>query len=154
MKIQFVIPFAVSLFSFVARADCQDVLARDFNGDEAVTMTYLLKNSNFAKKTNVGYDIVWTLAELQCVQTIRGVNTDLLPTFSCAKPAKAGLLASKMFFEALSEMGVMPEGGMSHVNIGAKNIVCKVNRKGEGGYAINPRCSVTAMWADECGYGR
>ncbi|KYG60469.1 hypothetical protein AZI85_13475 [Bdellovibrio bacteriovorus] len=146
--------FSIFFLSLSAQADCGDEVTREFSGDEAVTMAYLLKNTNFAKKTNEGYVATWTLPDLQCVQTIRGVNPDVLPTFSCSKPAKVGLIAAKDFFDALAELGVMPEGGMSQVNIKAKNIICKVHRKGEGGYAVNPRCSVTARWGDECGYER
>jgi|GEM_PF-1938649 len=141
---------AVALPSAVFAA-CGDMSTRVFNGDEAVTLTYILKNSPIAKKKTSGNVVTWSVADLQCRQTNRGVLPDLMPDYNCTKPSGVGKITAKALFDALSEMGVMPDGAAGHVFEEAKDIKCKVNKDGSGGTSINPRCMITAAWGDECG---
>ncbi|UYL07262.1 hypothetical protein B9G69_009405 [Bdellovibrio sp. SKB1291214] len=143
----------VSVFAFsqFASAACGDMSKREFKGDQAVTLGYLLKNSSIAKKTFNGDDTTWTIDELHCVQTNRGVLPDLMPAYSCTPPTGVGPITAKSLFDAMSEMGVMPDGTTGHVHETAKEMKCTINKNGTGGTDVNPTCSMVAAWGDECG---
>ncbi|MDG0816291.1 hypothetical protein [Bdellovibrio svalbardensis] len=134
-----------------AQAACGDESSRSFMGDEAITLTYILKNSTIAVKSTSGNTTTWSLAKLVCRQTNRGVMPDLMPVYNCSTPSGIGPITAKSLFDAMSELGVMPDGSAGHVNEQAKTIKCKVNKDGSGGTAINPRCTLIAAWGDECG---
>lgn len=134
----------------LANAACGDESVRNFNGDEAVTLTYILKNSSIANKSTSGNTVTWSLSKLICRQTNRGVLPDLMPAYRCTKPSGIGAITAKALFDAMSELGVLPDGAAGSVFEQAKSIVCKVNKDGSGGTAINPRCSLKAAWGDEC----
>lgn len=135
----------------VAQAACGDESTRLFSGDEAITLTYILKNSSIATKSTSGNTVTWSLAKLVCRQTNRGVLPDLMPAYDCSTPSGIGPITAKALFDAMSELGVLPDGAAGHVYEQAKTIKCKVNKDGSGGTAINPRCSLRAAWGDECG---
>jgi hypothetical protein len=149
LKIPAIVLMAIVSHS-IAKADCGEVSTRTFNGDEAVTLTYILKNSPFATKTTAGSTITWSVGTLTCHQTNRGVLPDLLPTYDCTTPAGIGPITAKALFDAMSELGVLPDGAAGHVYEQAKKIRCRVNTTGAGGMAMNPRCSMKAAWGDEC----
>lgn len=134
-----------------AKAACGDESSRTFNGDEAITLTYILKNSTIASKSTSGVTVTWSLAKLVCKQTNRGVLPDLMPAYSCSTPSGIGPITAKALFDAMSELGVLPDGAAGHVYETARTIKCKVNKDGSGGTAINPRCTLKAAWGDECG---
>ncbi len=134
-----------------AKAACGDESSRTFNGDEAITLTYILKNSSIASKSTSGVTVTWSLKKLICKQTNRGVLPDLMPAYSCSTPSGIGPITAKALFDAMSELGVFPDGAAGHVFEMARMIKCKVNKDGSGGTAINPRCTLTAAWGDECG---
>ncbi|WP_413294991.1 hypothetical protein ACLSU7_07765 [Bdellovibrio sp. HCB185ZH] len=138
-------------FTHYASAACGDLSTREFKGDEAVTLGYILKNSNIATKTYDGDNTIWTIADLQCVQTNRGILPDTMPAYKCTPPAGVGPITAKALFDALSEMGVMPDGTTGHVTEVAKEVKCTINKNGTGGTAVNPTCSMKAAWGDECG---
>lgn len=142
--------FISVLLSSLSYAACGDESSRTFNGDEAVTLTYLLKNSSIASKSTAGVTTTWSLSKLVCVQTNRGVLPDLMPAYKCTTPSGIGKITAKALFDALSEMGVFPDGAAGHVYEQVKSIKCKVNNDGSGGTAINPRCTFTAAWGNEC----
>ena len=151
MKYRFVFSAILVFFSYsLSQAACGDESTRTFNGDQAISLTYILKNSAFASKSTSGNTTTWSLANLVCKQTNRGVLPDLMPTYSCTPPSGVGPLAAKDLFDAMSELGVMPDGAAGHVYETAKMIKCKVNTNGAGGTAINPRCSLKAAWGDQC----
>lgn len=145
----------VILISFLnyslAYAACGDESTRTFNGDEAITLTYIFKNSAIASKSTSGNTVTWSLSKLVCRQTNRGVLPDLMPVYACSTPSGIGPITAKALFDAMSELGVFPDGAAGHVYEQAKTLVCKVNKDGSGGTAINPRCSLKAAWGDECG---
>lgn len=149
LKLIFVALIASLNYSF-AQAACGDESTRTFNGDEAITLTYILRNSSFASKTTNGVTVSWSLKKLVCRQTNRGVLPDLMPTYNCTIPSGVGRITAKALFDAMSELGVFPDGAAGHVYEQAKSIVCAVNKDGSGGTAINPRCSLKAAWGDEC----
>ncbi|MGZ3749038.1 MAG: hypothetical protein ACXWRE_16175, partial [Pseudobdellovibrionaceae bacterium] len=134
----------------LAQAACGDESTRIFNGDEAITLTYILKNSSLASKTTAGNTVTWSLARLVCKQTNRGVLPDLMPAYSCSPPSGVGPITAKALFDAMSELGVYPDGAAGHIYESANSIVCEVNQDGSGGTAINPRCSLRAAWGNEC----
>jgi len=138
----FILPFA--------NAACGDESVRTFNGDEALTLAYILKHSPIASKTATDATLTMSLSNLTCVQTNRGVLPDLMPTYACSVPNGVGAITAKALFDALSELGVFPEGTMGHVHEQAEDIKCEVNKEGAGGTAINPRCTLTAAWGNEC----
>ncbi|WP_413586623.1 hypothetical protein [Bdellovibrio sp. HCB274] len=139
------------LVADIASAACGDMSSRTFKGDEAVTLGYILKNSAIAQKTVNGDDTTWTIATLTCTQTNRGVLPDLMPAYVCSPPAGVGPITAKALFDALSEMGVMPDATTGHVHENAKDVKCTINKNGTGGTEANPTCSMTAAWGDECG---
>ncbi len=141
----------ILFFAHIAHAACGDLSKREFKGDEAVTLGYILKNSSIAQKTHDGDNTTWTIAELHCVQTNRGVMPDLMPAYKCTPPAGVGPITAKALFDALSEMGVMPDGTTGHVHELAKQVKCTINKNGTGGTDVNPTCSMKAAWGDECG---
>lgn len=149
-KLLTIIPLSC-VFHLQVYAACGDESFRTFNGDEAITLTYILKNSSIATKTTSGAIVTWSLAKLICRQTNRGVLPDLMPVYSCTTPSGVGPIAAKALFDAMSELGVFPDGAAGHVYEQAKNIKCKLNKYGSGGMAINPRCTLKAAWGDECG---
>ncbi|WP_413944381.1 hypothetical protein [Bdellovibrio sp. HCB-162] len=152
MKTYLLLTALVSMFQFsTAHAACGDLSERTFNGDEAITLTYILKNSLIASKSTSGVTVTWSLSKLNCRQTNRGVLPDLMPAYMCAKPSGVGKITAKTLFDAMSEMGVYPDGAAGHVIEEATNIKCQVNKDGSGGTAINPRCTLKAAWGDECG---
>jgi hypothetical protein len=138
-------------FSLSAHAACGDESTRTFSGDEAVTLTYILKNSSIASKSTSGVTTTWSLPKLVCRQTNRGVLPDLMPAYDCSIPSGIGKITAKALFDALSELGVYPDGTTGHVNETARSIKCKVNKDGSGGTSINPGCILKAAWGDECG---
>ncbi|MGZ3770509.1 MAG: hypothetical protein ACXVCP_10270 [Bdellovibrio sp.] len=144
----------IFLISFLghsfAQAACGDQTVRVFNGDEAVTLTYILKNSSIATKTTSGNTVKWSLNKLICRQTNRGVLPDLMPVYDCSTPSGIGRITAKALFDAMSELGVFPDGAAGHVYEEADSIACSVNKDGSGGTAINPRCSLKAAWGDQC----
>lgn len=149
-----IISFAVFILCLdysVAEAACGDESTRTFNGDEAITLTYILRNSPIATKSTSGNTVKWSLTKLVCRQTNRGVLPDLMPRYSCSIPSGVGAITAKSLFDAMSEMGVFPDGAAGHFFEQAKNIKCRLNKDGSGGTAINPRCTLTAAWGDECG---
>lgn len=133
-----------------AQAACGDVSSRTFNGDEAISLTYIFKNSTVASKSTSGNTVTWSLAKLTCRQTNRGVLPDLMPAYNCSVPSGIGPITAKSLFDAMSELGVLPDGAAGHVFEQATSIKCKVNKDGSGGTAINPRCTLKAAWGDEC----
>ncbi len=133
-----------------AQAACGDITSRTFNGDEAVTLTYIFKNSSVASKSTSGNTVTWSLSALTCRQTNRGVLPDLMPVYACTTPSGIGPITAKALFDAMSEMGVLPDGAAGHVYEQAMAIKCKVNSNGAGGTAINPRCTFKAAWGDQC----
>ncbi|WP_415062152.1 hypothetical protein [Bdellovibrio sp.] len=141
----------ILLSNSFAKAACGDESSRTFNGDEAITLTYILKNSAIASKSTSGVTVTWSLAKLVCKQTNRGVLPDLMPAYSCSTPSGIGPITAKALFDAMSELGVLPDGAAGHVYETARTIKCKVNKDGSGGTAINPRCTLKAAWGDECG---
>lgn len=143
--------FVTILSATWAKAACGDESLRMFNGDEAITLTYILKNSGIAAKSTSGVTITWSLAKIVCRQTNRGVLPDLMPAYNCQNPLGIGPVTAKALFDAMSELGVFPDGAAGHVSEQARLIKCKVNKDGSGGTAINPRCTLTAAWGDECG---
>lgn len=146
------VTFALSLgASSWAHAECGVESLRTFNGDEAVTLTYILKNSLIATKSTSGATVTWKLSKLVCRQTNRGVLPDLMPSYMCSTPSGIGPITAKSLFDAMSELGVMPDGAAGHVYETARSIKCEVNKDGSGGFAINPRCTIRAVWGDECG---
>lgn len=152
MKKKWIMSFvAVICAGTSTHAACGDLSSRTFNGDEAVTLTYIFKNSTIATKSTSGNTTTWSLSKLQCGQTNRGVTADLMPAYNCSSPSGVGPITAKALWDAMSEMGVMPDGATGHVYEYAKSIKCKVNKDGSGGEAINPRCTLTAAWGDECG---
>lgn len=152
MKPKLIFIFVIASFLHsLAQAACGDVSSRTFNGDEAVTLTYVLKNSSIASKTTSGNTVTWSLAKLICRQTNRGVLPDLMPAYNCTTPSGIGPITAKSLFDALSELGVLPDATTGHVYEQALSIKCKVNTDGSGGFAINPRCTFKAAWGDECG---
>jgi hypothetical protein len=152
MNFKILVPIVIlNVFLSTANAACGDESFRTINGDEAISLTYVLKNSNIARKTVSGVTATWSLARLVCRQTNRGVLPDLMPAYNCTVPAGIGPIAAKALFDAMSELSVYPEGTTGHVNEQAKSIQCKVNTNGSGGDAINPRCRFKAAWGDECG---
>jgi hypothetical protein len=149
LKIIFSAIILSALFS-TAKAACGDESIRTINGDEAISLTYVIKNSSFAKKTVVGETVTWFLQRLVCRQTNRGVLPDRMPAYNCTVPSGAGPITAKAFFDALSELSVYPESEPGHVTERASSIQCQVNSNGAGGDAINPRCRFKAAWGDEC----
>ncbi|WP_413577556.1 hypothetical protein ACLVWU_04115 [Bdellovibrio sp. HCB290] len=139
------------LTSEIASAACGDMSSRTFKGDEAVTLGYILKNSAIAQKTTNGDDTTWTITELKCTQTNRGVLPDLMPAYVCTPPAGVGPITAKALFDAMSEMGVMPDATTGHVHESANEVKCTINKNGTGGTDVNPTCSMKAAWGDECG---
>lgn len=151
MKLKLVL-IILSIFQFSrAYGACGDESVRTFKGDEAISLTYILKNTTIATKTVVGNTTTWSLSKLICRQTNRGVLPDLMPTYECSTPSGIGPITAKSLFDALSELGVFPEGAAGHIFEQAKLIKCRVNNDGAGGTAINPRCTLKAAWGDECG---
>ncbi|WII70794.1 hypothetical protein QJS83_10010 [Bdellovibrio sp. 22V] len=143
--------FSAFLIHNAATAACGDESTREFLGDEAITMTYILKNSSIAHKSTSGNVVTWTVSKLVCRQTNRGVLPDLMPDYKCSTPSGVGKITAKALFDAMSEMGVMPDGAAGHVYEQARTIKCSVNKNGSGGTSINPRCTMKAAWGDECG---
>jgi len=133
-----------------AKAACGDMTPRTFNGDEAVSLTYILKNSSIATKTTVGNVVTWSLPNLVCRQANRGVYPDLMPVYDCSIPSGIGPITAKSLFDTMSEMGVLAEGTTGHLNEQITHIKCRLNKNGAGGEAINPRCVFTAAWGDQC----
>lgn len=147
----FVLFIVFLLGSTGAKAACGDESTRTFNGDEAITLTYILKNSSIAHKSTSGVTVTWSLPKLVCRQTNRGVLPDLMPAYKCTTPSGIGPVTAKALFDAMSELGVFPDGAAGHVFETAREIKCRVNKDGSGGTAINPRCGIKAAWGDECG---
>lgn len=142
----------LAAFTFIqgASAACGDASSRTFAGDEALTLGYILKNSSIAQKTFNGDDTTWTIAELRCTQTNRGILPDLMPAYACTPPTGVGPITAKALFDALSEMGVMPDATTGHVHEVATEVKCTINKNGAGGTDVNPTCSMKAAWGDEC----
>lgn len=134
-----------------AQAVCGVESFRTFDGDEAVTLAYILKNTSIATKHTSGSNVTWKLTQLNCRQTNRGVMPDLMPVYACPTPGGVGAITAKSLFDAMLELGVLPDGAAGHVFQAAKSIRCQLNKNGSGGTAINPRCILKAAWADECG---
>jgi hypothetical protein len=134
-----------------AHGACGDESARTFNGDEALTLAYILKHSPISSKSSTDVTLTMSISKLACLQTNRGVLSDLMPTYACSNPHGVGAITAKSLFDALSELGVFPDATAGHVHERAKDIKCEVNKDGSGGAAINPRCTFTAAWGDECG---
>ncbi|WP_413580593.1 hypothetical protein [Bdellovibrio sp. HCB288] len=134
-----------------ASAACGDMSPRTFKGDDAVTLAYILKNSPIGKKTINGDDTTWTVTEMKCTETNRGVQPDLMPAYECKPPLAVGPITAMALFEALDDMDVMPDATTGHVNQIAKDISCTINKNGAGGIANSPTCMMTAAWEDECG---
>lgn len=152
MKLPLFSAFIVSLsLGSVAHAACGDESSRIFNGDEAVTLTYVLRNSPWASKSTSGKTTTWSVSTLTCTQTNRGVLPDLMPAYKCSSPSGVGPITAKSSWDAMSELGVMPDATTGHVTHQARTIKCKVNGDGSGGLDINPRCTMKAAWGDECG---
>ncbi|WP_413560258.1 hypothetical protein [Bdellovibrio sp. HCB209] len=141
---------AILMFQQIASAACGDASPRTFKGDEALTLGYILKNSSIAQKSFNGDDVTWTITDLHCIQTNRGVLPDLMPAYSCSPPSAVGPITAKALFDALSEMGVLPDGTTGHVHEKATQVKCTINKNGAGGTDVNPTCSMTAAWGDEC----
>lgn len=150
MKLRWMAPLILAFGFQTAHGACGDLVPRTFNGDEAVTLTYIFKNSSIASKSTSGGVVTWSLANLQCRQTNRGVEPDLMPVYVCTTPSGIGPITAKALFDALSEMGVFPDGAAGHVYEVAKSIKCQVNKNGAGGDSVNPRCTLTAAWGDAC----
>jgi hypothetical protein len=152
MKLKLIFSILITTFiNSMAQAACGAESIRTFNGDEAVTLTYILKNSSIATKGTSGVTVTWSLSKLICRQTNRGVLPDLMPAYNCTTPLGIGPVTAKALFDAMSELGVYPDGSAGHVNEQAKSIKCKVNTDGSGGNSMNPRCTMKAAWGDECG---
>lgn len=145
MKLKFIFAiFFIYGFQSLVEAACGNESARTFNGDEAITLTYIFKNSSIASKSTSGNTVTWSLSKLICRQTNRGVLHDLMPAYDCSTPSGIGSITAKALFDALSELGVFPDGAAGHVYEQAKSIKCQVNKNGAGGTTINPRCAFTA----------
>lgn len=134
----------------MAHAACGDFETRTIKGDEAVTLTYVLRNSSISTKTTVGATVTWSVANVICVQTNRGVEADLMPRYKCTSPSGVGSITAKSLWDAMSELGVMPDATTGHVYHQIKSTKCKVDKNGAGGMGENPSCNVTAAWGDQC----
>lgn len=143
---------ATALVCSTGQAVCGTESFRTISGDSAISLTYILKHTSLAAKLVAGNSITWSLANLVCRQTNRGMVPDLMPVFACSPPASVGPITAKALFEALSDLGVYGEGAAGHIYEQAKSIQCKLNKNGVGGTATNPRCTLKAAWADECSY--
>lgn len=142
--------FSILIANPLAHGACGDLETRTIKGDEAVTLTYVLRYSPISTKTTVGTQVAWSVPKVTCAQTNRGVEADLMPNYSCMTPSGVGKITAKSLWDAMSELGVMPDATTGHVYHEIRNTKCKVDKNGAGGMANNPTCVITAAWGDEC----
>ena len=139
------------LFS-VAHADDSKCVSKKLTlqGDQAVGLAFLLKNTGFAKKVPGKQLLTLTVDKLECSEISRGVSDSALPNYNCSSPEGTSILTSKLIFETLSTAGVFGDAGLSHIFVSAQDIKCVIDSSGNVELDKNPTCEVTAIWEKDC----
>ena len=151
MKKAMTVIFATSLLtlSTLTHAAGCDETTKTIVGEQASELSYILKNSTFAKKSISRSGEVLSIASLSCRRVSRGVYDDALPKYSCDND-KIGPMIAKLTYDTLSDLKIYADYGMSKAGVEAKNIKCTISNSGIDNLENSPSCTLTAIWADDC----
>ena len=59
-------------------------------------------------------------------------------------------MIAKLTFDALSDVGINQDGGMSKVYVEATDVTCTISNNGIEDTQNSPSCTLTATWATDC----
>ena len=144
--------------SFAAAGSC-DPSTRTLSGDKAQAFMMAMKAAGFKSPMTGALPTQSTpsatavfhyhLGPLGCEASDAGVEEDGLSSYNCNSIPKGvanNSATAKIIFDALSDLGVFADGGMSHSYLTASNVGCSVTAGNTFAYG----CVVTAVWADTC----
>jgi hypothetical protein len=152
--------FTLLFSTHLAFAGGCDATKRTFQGDSAKALISALKLAGVpATETpvspinNKGHEAAtnktYSLAGLSCAVTRGGVFADGLDRYACVTIPGYPVMNeanAEVLSDALSDMGIFPDSGMSKSVLEATGVDCEISVGDSFAYA----CTLTSVWADTC----